>query len=603
MNCSRVQLLLAEYVTPAIRDPAVDWEAVASHLRTCPACAAQAAKMRRAVRLVQSMPEVFTEPARQEVFLGEGPPGRSRLPAAGLTLPQDSPHGRASSPSSRLRWLLRPAAALAACLAVSVLAWALSAHLRPAPMGDSGAGGSRTGAASSGLDGLEVIGSIARLDRAGTPGTQRMVRAGEALVADRQQLALRIWDRHEVRLEPGTRLTPHWGQDGGCLLRLSAGQIRVAVNRRADEGIFRIVTPHADIAVTGTILTVTATGSTTYLHVTQGTVEMTPQHGRGHLVSAGAVVSTQGVEVAAVSSDDLVTVLAAVESTVDLTEAIKESRWYRQRFAPLLYLHDYLEQRGVEVDELELLAISADLWCLQYPAHAGADLPAYIHRKAGLERAAQWCGYRVEWLTPSSAAEAAELVADGVQAGDLVLAYGLAGQAVTALGPEGSADAAASSEWRYRFLAEPTPTAFPMCRIGPSERPVGREQLIDQAVADVRSLLTETHDREYRVGRQAIESWSQACGRTNQLRLADPLLRSLTTIAQLAGVCEDRLSGSAIVGRPLGWTAAAAELADAVQSAFAASAFEATQCGEIQRRELTSDLVRTIEQLAEERVK
>ncbi|HUW82138.1 MAG TPA: FecR family protein, partial [Phycisphaerae bacterium] len=416
-----------------------------------------------------------------------------------------------------------------------------------------------------------------------------------------QQLALRIWDRHEVRLEPGTRLTPHWGQDGGCLLRLSAGQIRVAVNRTADEGIFRIVTPHADIAVTGTIFTVTATGSTTYLHVKQGSVEMTPQHGHGRLVSAGAVVSTQGLGVAAVPSDDIVTVLAAAESTVDLTEAIKESQWYRQRFAPLLYLQDYLAARGVDVDDLELLAISADLWCLQYPTDAGADLPAYIHRKEGLERTAQWCGYRAEWLTPSSTAEAAALVADGIHAGDLMLAYGLNGQAVTVLGPQGSADPAA--EWQYRFLAEPTPTAFAICRIGPSERPPRRGQLLDQTVADVRSLLAETHDREYWVGREAIESWSQACGRTNHLRLTDPLLRSLTTIAHLAPVCEGRLSGSVMVGRQLGWTAAASGLADAVQSAFAASAFEATRCSQMQQEQLAGNLLSAVDRLAEETLK
>jgi len=606
MDCSRIQLLLAEYVSPAIRDPGVDWQAIEAHLRRCPTCAAQAAKMRQAVRLLQNVSEVLAEPAHQEAFSGEGSPRFTGQAAIGPASWQNSPHTRTSSHNGhngRLRWLLHPAAALAACLAVSVLAWVLSSQLTPAPMADSGADALRIDAPADSRDGPELIGSVVSLDEAGTPGTQHMVRAGQVLAADRQQLALRIWDRHEVTLDQGARLTPQRGKDGGCLLKLSAGQICVAVNRTADEGIFRVVTPHADIAVTGTIFTVTATDSTTYLHVEQGAVEMTPSRGRGRLVSAGAVVSTQGVEVAAVSSDDLVTVLAAAESTVDLAEAIKHSPWYRQRFAPLLHLQDYLADRGVAVDELELLAISADMWCLQYPTDAEADLPAYIHRKAGLERAARWCGYCAEWLTPSSAAEAAALVADGAGAGDLMLAYGLDGQAVTVLGAEGLADAPTSSGWRYRFLTEPTSTAFAMCRIGPSERPVEKQQLVDQAVADVRSLLTDTSDRDYWVGREAIEGWSQACGRTSRLQLADPLLRSLTTIAQLAGVCEDRLLGSATAGRRFGWSTAAAQLADAVQTAFIASGGQTTQCSQMQQEELAGKLLGTVDRLAEERVK
>jgi len=36
MNCSRFELLLAEYVTPAIRDPAVEWQSVVWHVGTGP---------------------------------------------------------------------------------------------------------------------------------------------------------------------------------------------------------------------------------------------------------------------------------------------------------------------------------------------------------------------------------------------------------------------------------------------------------------------------------------------------------------------------------------------------------------------------------------
>ncbi|HUW83256.1 MAG TPA: hypothetical protein VMZ31_10710 [Phycisphaerae bacterium] len=64
MNCSRIQPLLAECVCPASRAPAVRWQAVVWHVGTCPTCAVQAAKMRRAMRLVQNTPEVLTGAGR-----------------------------------------------------------------------------------------------------------------------------------------------------------------------------------------------------------------------------------------------------------------------------------------------------------------------------------------------------------------------------------------------------------------------------------------------------------------------------------------------------------------------------------------------------------
>ena len=100
-------------------------------------------------------------------------------------------------------------------------------------------------------------------------------------------------------------------------------------------------------------------------------------------VSAGQTFLSDGSALTRrdpVSADDALA--AGIELMRDPVAAIQQSPWYKQRFAPLLRLRDWLVEQGVEADELELLAVSADLWCLQYPKDPSAGLPPYIHRKA-----------------------------------------------------------------------------------------------------------------------------------------------------------------------------------------------------------------------------
>ncbi len=82
MNCSRIQLLLAKYVTPASRDPEVNWQPIEAHVRGCRACAAQAAKMRRAIWVLRNTPDVLAGRAGEKAFSRQDWP---RWPAPSMT--------------------------------------------------------------------------------------------------------------------------------------------------------------------------------------------------------------------------------------------------------------------------------------------------------------------------------------------------------------------------------------------------------------------------------------------------------------------------------------------------------------------------------------
>ena len=301
------------------------------------------------------------------------------------------------------------------------------------------------------------------------------------------------------------------------MVALAAGRITVSVHRGEGEGLFRVVTPQATLTVTGTVFTVAATFDQTHLSVSEGTVRLAvrPVGGQSQpaaqLVSAGRTFTTDGHRLTRVHSDDTAMLLAAAEATADPVAAIMQSPWYKQRFAPLLHLRDYLTDQGVEVDELTLLAISADLWCIQYPKDPAVDLPPYIHRKAGLERAAAFYGYEVEWLAPADGSDASAIARRAMTEGELVLLYGRADRAVETPAPGRLDDLASSSTWQYRFLGEEQPAGLAMCRISRStDAPPLPHELARQALADMRDLLAGIEDPGYVVGQTAARVWARA---------------------------------------------------------------------------------------------
>jgi len=455
MNCRKTQLLMA---TRALCESALtEAERISldAHLLTCPTCAEEYRRSEQVIRVLQGMPESLLRQAltgASPLAASEERAVRARGAGWAVTARARSSPTWGARVGHRVRWATAIAASVALCF------WLGSGtEYGQWPAGDRNLTDNvtREGGTATPI----VMGVVARVDDSGQLGEPRQVMAGQSLEADSRQ-QLRVWDRHEITMEPGTRLAASQGNDRGCVVALLTGQIAVSVNRAAGEGVFRVVTPQAELMVTGTVFTVTSTLDRTYLSVSRGTVRMSTPSLAGRsgtsvaMVSAGQAFTSDGVTIARAESADMSTLLAAADAMKDPVAALQRSSWYRQRFAPLLHLRDYLARQGVLADETTLLAISADLWCLQYPKNPSASLPAYIHRKAGLERAAKFYGYQVQWLAPADEKEAIDLARRSLAGGDLVLTYGAKDQAVLAISSENVNAPVTSTVGPYRFLGE-----------------------------------------------------------------------------------------------------------------------------------------------------
>lgn len=341
-------------------------------------------------------------------------------------------------------------------------------------------------------------------------------------------------------MESGTALRVDQDADtSGCVVDLSYGKLLVSVNRADHEGLFRIITPQADLTVTGTVFAVAVSVVSTQLSVIEGSVQLAPKQGAAQVVSANQTYETDGnalvrVDTTSAPPADL---LAGIIDPVDL---LQQSPWYRKRFAPLLELGDYLRAKGVEVDETALLSISADLWCLQYPKQQVADLPPFIHRKSGLERAAKFYGHQVTWLTPANQDEMAQQASHALAAKDLVLAFGVKGRDVEAIEPDQVKGLGNLRIEPYRFLGEEK-AFYQLAQITRSEEPtVSRESLARESVGDTRWLLTTAEDQGYWLGQEAVEEWGKAISESGEdIALNDPILQSLNAIGIIGIQCAE----------------------------------------------------------------
>ena len=596
MTCKEVKLQIAPHILGEANLTASERGGLEDHLLVCSTCKEEYRETERVIRLVQGMADdclLQTLGSSQDTGLAEPSPiytprrtvaeGWAELKMRIERLPETHQRRR----RARMLRICRRSGALAACVVIAVLAsvWFSRPGDSPGTLNMAGTGGDRLTAT--------VMGVVTALDADGVEGRSRPLVAGERLAPELGQgLRLRIWDRHEIRAGLGTRLAVSLGSDGGCVVALAYGHIMASVDRAVGEGLFRVVTPQASVTVTGTVFSVMATTDRTDVAVTEGTIEASARTGDTRLVYAGQSFTTDGT--AFTPSDGPNVLLAAVEFVKDPVALIQQSSWYQQRFAPLLHLRDYAIKHGVEVDEPTLLALSADLWSLQYPKDSAATPDPYIHRRAGLQRAALFYGYQVEWLTPGNVDEAVEAAAKAVARDELVLAFGRNENAVTVVDELQARQLAASPAWQFRFLGDPVTTPFALCRIAKathSTRP--RQDLARQALIDRHQLLSQTDDREYFVGQSAARNWAHAAARGVELPLNDPMLMHVNAIAILAPSSHERF---AVLGAPvdlLRWQSLSGRLQKVARSMLSPAPFNAAVCKpehEIRLNRLMTDL-------------
>jgi len=498
----------------------------------------------------------------------------------------------------RRRRIRRFATLAVAASVVLVLRLDLGRHFKPAPIsrGRPEMRLADPGAAPSSA--APVIGVLFAANGQKNAIPMRTLRAGEQVQTPRARaLRLRIWDRHDILIEPETHLAANRNKEGGCTIALAAGQITASVHRAPGEGPFRVVTPQAVITVTGTIFSAAADFDQTRLYVKRGTVTLATHSGIVRQVTAAETYRTDGVTLTEVPAWDAPFHGRLPQAVSDPVSTAMQSPWYRRRFAELVELKEALAAWGVKAAPFELLAVSAELWNLQYPKTPAASCPPFIRRRVGLERAARWYGSTVRWYeaaTPTPR-EASQWAADSLRQGAVVLAFGLPGDEVQRLDRQGVEALASTPTWHYRFLGEQQATVCPLCRIDPPDGPTqSRANLKRQAVEDIKRLLKVDCDSEYEVGLRAVQAWAEAFQARKTLELGDPFLHMLEALASLGPACWQHLEG-ATTSEPERFEAKATylRLKQAVTSLFTTSALEEarTPCAEAERRVLAEQLL------------
>jgi len=500
---------------------------------------------------------------------------------------------RLSAPRARTRWAswVAPFAAAAGIALLVHVGWYLNAS--PGPVAGERTRSVGVSTVGGHAERPPVVGMVYAATETGIGQPLYPLQAGRRLQTPPERpLALRIWDRHTIRIEPGTHLAAERNAAGGCTIALAAGRITATVRRGPGEGAFRVVTPQASITVTGTVFSADTRFERTCVAVTEGRVMLTTRGGLVQQVAADQSWQTDGIELARLPDSSHGLIKPLLESHCDLATASLERAGFGARFAPLRAFRDHLADTGRHVDDIELLAVSAELWNLQYPKETHPGTAPFAHRRAGLERAARWFGYRLEWLSPADPAEAAEIAAQSLGRNALVLAFGLPGEMVQTIETQDVERLSESTGWHYRFLGEGEAARLPMCRFVPDETAVpDRRELVRQAIEDAKQLRIGIEDKRYWVGARAVEAWSRQWAVEATLDLLDPFPRMLDALANLGPLCEAHwrkhvAPESALRVEP----SAYAGLNLAVLDLFTTSALADTPCDAEERTQLVERL-------------
>jgi len=427
---------------------------------------------------------------------------------------------------------------------------------------------------------VSKLGQYYTVDAQGHYESPRKIIPGEPVEAPSSHSVFMEILGHELTLQPGTQLVVSQRNDLGISATLALGQIQAKVNRAPAEGEFHLATPHANIKVLGTVFNVASSISDTQLQVLQGRVQVVLESGTSRQVASGHSILTGGQTFKDTSKGSRLTGL--LDSLADPIQSLRESDWYQERFAHLIALKSYLVEQGIEVNENTLLALSGDLWCLQYSKHSFAGQAPWIHRKTGLERAAEYYGYQVEWFTPTSSSEAKLLAQQTIDDHGLALAFGWNNKAVNLLSRDNLQSISTLTDWKYRFLGEEDPSGHTICRVVLSARGVdSRDELAREALGDILALLTDdSSDSTYHIGQQAIEEWVTQWSEEGPA-ISDPFLLSLSALGKLGPACQEFLESQTGPGSSSSTQLSDYDyiaLAQNVNKIFTQSAFARTDC-------------------------
>jgi hypothetical protein len=177
----------------------------------------------------------------------------------------------------------------------------------------------------------------------------------------------------------------------------------------------------------------------------------------------------------------------------------------------------------------------------------------------------------------------------------LVLAYGLAGRDIIRVSVEDLSDLE-GQPWQYRFLGEHQVRRFALCRITKAGPASTRQELANEAMADLRQLLAGQTDGQYLVGQAAIESATDALITGVDVPLDAWLFKGLSGLAALGPACLQQLGHPGMAADMPRQRALYTALAERSHLLFISRAFETTGCAQAEQRSTASDLRQILDQ-------
>jgi len=375
MDCKQTQILLAPYILGDLDNDPLRCGQLQAHLRGCPECMEMYEGFQETIGFVLEHKAEFAQAFKKAREMES----RNAVPVKSVEFVEIS--------SNSSKGLFVKISAIAACLVVGFgLFFAMNKFNKPQSDSSSVASNQQQSSVK-----IELI----------SGDTTEFIATGKLITASNELKTLRINDNRQMVLNVGTELSiePY---NLGCVVKLDRGEIYTQVQH--DGKSFVVETSHGWAVITGTTFNIKADSNKMDLAVIEGSVRFGSDKG---------VVSVEGGYQSSITEDmkptkpvacDVIQIAKWVKiqetnatiqinqpdvyftkmldlpvnfipyrdlEKIDFEVWIDEHRiWFEREFPWTKRLRKLLAQDGTEVDTIDLLIESGDLWRFEWPEYS-----------------------------------------------------------------------------------------------------------------------------------------------------------------------------------------------------------------------------------------
>jgi len=375
MDCEKAQILLAPYILGDLDNDPLRCGQLQVHLQDCPECTEMYEGFQATIGFVLENKAEFSQAFKKAREMEQ----ENAVPVKSVEFVEKT--------SNRSIGLLVKISAIAACLIIGFgLFFAASQFKSPSNRSVPVASSQQQNPVK-----IELVGN----------GTTEIIPAGQIITASDELKTLRINGNRQMVLNIGTELSiePY---NLGCLVKLDQGEIYTEVEH--DGKPFVVSTSHGRAVITGTTLNIKADGNTMDLAVIEGSVRFESEKGSvdvigGYQSSIAAglnptmpvacdvmqiakwakrqeikfvpLVISSNTDISELAELSLVHVPYCDLEDIDFDVWIDQRReWFEREFPWTKRLQALLTKDGIEVDTIDLLIESGDLWRLAWPEYS-----------------------------------------------------------------------------------------------------------------------------------------------------------------------------------------------------------------------------------------